>query len=75
MIADHGGEQFVVGGLFEGAPQSLSERRVVAVRRQRSPELGEAAVPERLRGAHDGRITGSELLRERGGRQQRRFGP
>ena len=48
---------------------------VVAVRGERPAQLGEAAVSERLRGAHDRRVARAELLGQRGRGEQRRFGP
>lgn len=54
--------------------QTLAERWVVAIRRQCPAQLCEAAVPERLCGAHDRGIARAELLGQCGGGKQRRFG-
>ena len=75
MVVDRGGEELVARRLFERAAQPFPQRRIVAVRGERAAQLGEAAVPQRFRRAHDRRVAGAELFGQRGRGEQRRFGP
>ena len=46
VIADRGAEELAARGLFERAPQTFADWRVVSVRRERPAHLGQAAVPQ-----------------------------